>query len=136
MRAWRPLRRFLLHLRARVPQGADALGRRGEREAVKALRREGYRVLARRLSTRGGEVDVLAVDGETLVLVEVKASLSATSFPRTRVDHRKRARLREAYRALARSPSLSRMPRRLDVVTVSFEGGRARCTVLKAFARL
>ncbi len=64
---------------------ADRRGRRGERAAVALLRREGYRILATRLrpaSPRAGgvgEIDVLAVDGETLVLVEVKPCETATA---------------------------------------------------------
>ena len=94
--------RLRLRLRLRLPPAsaaarAEALGRRGERAAVRALRRLGYRVLARRLRTRGGEVDVVALDGDTLVLVEVKASQGAPAdVAASRVGAAKRARLRPA----------------------------------------
>jgi putative endonuclease len=51
-----------------------ARGRRGETLAAWLLRLTGVRVLARNVVVRGaGEVDVLARDGRTLVLVEVKS---------------------------------------------------------------
>ena len=114
---------------------ADALGRRGEREAVRRLRAEGYRVLARRLRTTGGEVDVVALDGETLVLVEVKATASGRTA-RDRVDARKRRRLAAARAALARDPRLRDRPWRLDVVEVSVRDGRATSRLLRGAATL
>lgn len=115
---------------------ADARGRRGERAAVRHLRRVGYRVLARRLRTRGGEVDVLALDGPTLVLVEVKTTLGAAAAARARVDRRKQDRQRSAYRALARHPRFAGRPYRFDVVTVVLEGRRPTCALHRGFATL
>ena len=134
--------RLRLRLRLRLPPAsaaarAEALGRRGEKAAVRALRRLGYRVLARRLRTRGGEVDVVALDGDTLVLVEVKASQGAPAdVAASRVGAEKRARLRRAYGTLAGRPGIAGRPRRLDVVTVVFDGRRPRCAVHRGFARL
>ena len=91
---WRALRALR---GAPRPRGAtsDALGRRGERAAVRALRRAGYRMLARRWKAAGGEeVDVVALDGETVVVVEVKATCAPAGHPEGRFDHRKRRRLR------------------------------------------
>jgi putative endonuclease len=116
---------------------ADAIGRRGERAAVRLLRREGYRILARRLRTRGGEIDVLALDGETLAIVEVKTSRACgAAGPSRRVDARKRRRLGTAWASLSRRPDLARRPRRLDVVAVVLEGRRARGRLYRGFAPL
>ena len=53
------------------------LGRRGERIAAARLRREGYRILARNVRNRFGEIDLVAEapDRRTVVVVEVKAGL-------------------------------------------------------------
>ena len=37
------------------------------------LRREGYQIIARNYAYKGGELDIVARDGETLVFVEVKS---------------------------------------------------------------
>ena len=132
---------------ARVPatrRGADAerRGRRGERAAVALLRRAGYRILAKRLRPGGGraggagEIDVLALDGETLVLVEVKATAGAPAAALDRVDRRKRRRLRGAWAALARAPRWAARPRRFDVVAVGLGGPRPTCVLHRGFAPL
>ncbi|MBI4601734.1 MAG: YraN family protein, partial [Planctomycetes bacterium] len=48
------------------------LGRRGERAAARHLRRQGLRILARNVREGRGEIDLVALDGATLVFVEVK----------------------------------------------------------------
>ncbi len=137
-----PFRRLLswasaARLRLRRRDSADALGRRGERAAVRALRRAGYRILARRFKARGGEeVDVVALDGATLVVVEVKATASATAAPGDRVDHRKRERLRAAAASLLRAVPGKARPVRIDVVLVRLEGRRVRTEIRPGHTRL
>lgn len=50
-----------------------ALGEYGEDLACRELERRGYAILERRYRRRGGEIDIIARDGPTLVFVEVKA---------------------------------------------------------------
>ncbi|MEO0501369.1 MAG: YraN family protein [Pseudomonadota bacterium] len=52
---------------------AERRGRRAETLAAWYLRLKGYRILGRRLRTRGGEIDIVARRGRTIVFVEVKA---------------------------------------------------------------
>ena len=47
-------------------------GSLGEELAVKALKREGYKILERNHRTRFGEIDVIAEEGGALVFIEVK----------------------------------------------------------------
>ena len=65
------LRRDFLARRAPVEDRA-ALGRWGEDLAARELRRRGYDVLERNQRVGRGEVDLVARQGETVVLVEVK----------------------------------------------------------------
>jgi len=48
-------------------------GKEGENRAVEALQAAGMSVIARNFRSRQGEIDIIALDGETLVFVEVKA---------------------------------------------------------------
>jgi len=50
-----------------------AFGKIGEDLACEELERRGYEILARRYRRRGGEIDIIARDGRTLVFVEVKS---------------------------------------------------------------
>jgi len=47
-------------------------GRAGEEAAVLFLEENGYKILEKNFRSRIGEVDIIALDGETLVFVEVK----------------------------------------------------------------
>ena len=51
----------------------QALGLEGETRACQAVETRGYRILARRWRSPAGEIDIVALRGQTLVFVEVKA---------------------------------------------------------------
>jgi putative endonuclease len=99
-------------------------GRAGEDAAAALLEAHGYRIVGRNVRLPGGEVDIIARDGDTVVFVEVKARASAAFGSAVgAVDARKRATLR----ALASDWLQIAAPRakaRFDVVT--FDGDRAR----------
>jgi putative endonuclease len=62
-----------------VSRARVALGEIGENLACDELQRRGYEILARRYRRRGGEIDIIAIDGPTLVFIEVKTR-SGTDF--------------------------------------------------------
>jgi uncharacterized protein (TIGR00252 family) len=73
------------------------LGERGERAAAKLLRRLGYQIITTRRRHRYGEVDVIAVDDQTVVFVEVKTRRSDQhGRPAEAVDATRQARLTRA----------------------------------------
>jgi len=49
------------------------LGRVGEERAARALEAAGMSIIAKNVRSRRGEVDIVALDGQTIVFVEVKA---------------------------------------------------------------
>ena len=62
---------------SRPPGRAAALGRYGEALAVRYLREQGMEVLDRNWRCEHGEVDVVALDGNCLVICEVKTRRSS-----------------------------------------------------------
>jgi putative endonuclease len=66
------------------------------------VREQGWTVLARDWRARTGQIDIVAEDGETLVVLEVKARRGiGFGLPEEAVDSRKRQKLRalmETYR--------------------------------------
>ena len=74
----------------------DSLGRYGEELAVVHLRDLGWQVLARNWRCRWGEIDVVALDGDCLVVCEVKTRRSmAAGGPLEAVTPAKLRRLRQ-----------------------------------------
>jgi putative endonuclease len=118
--------------RRRAERGrvARRTGRRGERLAARALRARGWRVLGTNVRTPRGEIDLLALDGETVVVVEVKTR-RAGSHPAIgdRVDHAKRRRLAGAWASIATRRGLAGRPWRFDVVEVDATGSKASVAV-------
>jgi putative endonuclease len=100
---------------ARLPLGA-----RGERLAARHLRRAGYRILARNLRNRFGEVDLLALDpdGRTIVIVEVKAGSDGAVEPEVHLTRDKQRRLVALAAQVARRYRLTDRPFRFDLVAV------------------
>jgi putative endonuclease len=72
-------------------------GRVAEDAAVAWLERQGYRIVERNHRNLGGELDVVAEDGDTLCFVEVKARADARFGPAiAAVGHAKRRRVARA----------------------------------------
>ncbi|HEV3087013.1 MAG TPA: YraN family protein [Candidatus Elarobacter sp.] len=99
-------------------------GRAGEEAAAALLEAHGYRIVGRNVRLPGGEVDIIARDGDTVVFVEVKARATTAYGSAVRaVDARKRATLR-AIASDWLQVAAPRAKARFDVVT--FDEGRAR----------
>ena len=95
-------------------------GRYGEALAEEHLRRAGYRILARNLHLRHSELDILALEGDTLCFVEVRLrSGHSHGDAAESVDARKRRRLILAARTLLSRGNLPRHASlRFDVVAI------------------
>ncbi len=103
-------------------------GREAEERAVHYLEAQGLTILARNFRRRAGEIDIVAQDGGTLAIVEVRArSPRACGGAAASVGHRKRQRLiRAAHLLLAAHPEWRRMPARFDVVIEEGVGAESR----------
>jgi len=99
-------------------------GRRGERQAADFLREHGYQIIETNYRWQGGEIDLIARDGNYLVFVEVKARASeAFGAPEEAITPTKRRRLiRTAKKYLLEHPTP--LDVRFDVVALC--RGRAR----------
>jgi len=116
---------------ARLPEELP-LGRRGERAAEKYLKRNGYRIVARNFRAAGAEIDLVAMDGETLVFVEVKTRRSRISgAPEEAVDERKQLRMRRAAEAFATRYRAGEKELRFDIVAVNAVGKRLGIELLR-----
>jgi len=74
-----------------------AIGNVGEDYAVKILKKNKYKIVERNFTVRGGEIDIIAKDGEYLVFVEVKMRKSTDyGRPSEFVGYMKQEHLRKA----------------------------------------
>jgi len=107
-----------------MSQARQILGKHGEDLACGELERRGYAILARRYRRRGGEIDIIARDGETMVFVEVKARDSrAFGEAAEAVTGWKRRRMLQIALDYLATHRLSGRPCRFDVVSIHFDAG-------------
>ncbi len=70
-------------------------GKLGEDLATEYLRKKGLKIIERNFRTPIGEIDIIARDGSTIVIVEVKTRSSLKyGHPLEAIDQRKQKRLR------------------------------------------
>jgi putative endonuclease len=112
-----------------------ALGDAGERLAERRLVGLGWTIIERKWRVRGGEIDLIALDGDELVFIEVK---TRRGHPRgsaeEAVDGRKAARLLalgELY--IGEHPEYAECVWRVDVVAITLDsrGGIDRYSHLR-----
>jgi putative endonuclease len=104
---------------------AQAAGRRGEDLAHRFLRRQGFVIVARnyRLAAGDGEADLIAWDGNTLVIVEVKSRESGAYGPPDRaIGEEKLRNMRRVAREYSTKTATPWEQVRFDVVAVLLTG--------------
>ena len=110
-RTWRP------------PEERSAAGRGAESAVCDHIEAQGFRVMARNFRGGDGEIDIVAMDGDTLAFVEVRFREEGRfGRPEETVTFAKRRRIASAARAyLAKIPPATWKEARFDVAAV--EGG-------------
>jgi len=110
------------------------VGQAAEEAACRHLERAGYRLVTRNFRSRMEELDIVAIDGDVLALVEVRyRSRHDFGGAAASITAGKRARLvRAAQALLQRHPELARLPARFDVVEVAGAPGVLRCRLIRA----
>ena len=98
------------------------LGDEGERIAARHLKKLGYRILARQTRNKLGEIDLIALDGDTIVFVEVKSRRDERDgSPAEAVDRRKQVKLTQLSLAWLKKKGLLGHRSRFDVVAIRWD---------------
>ena len=102
------------------------LGAKGEEFAVRYLKSQGYRILARNYRIRLGEIDIIAEQGTDLVFIEVKTR-SDTLFgsPLDSITTPKQRQLSKVALEYMSKKGCHNRPARFDVVGVQLKGVNA-----------
>src|SRR5690349_19701563 len=97
------------------------LGRRGEDAAARYLKRLGYVIVARGHRDNIGEIDLVAIDGRTVVFIEVKTRTTHDAgHPADAVDDAKQRRLTRLALSYMKRHDLLECKARFDVVAVTW----------------
>jgi len=131
--------REILSIRTNADVGAF-----GEDAAARYLESRGYRLVMRNFKVPigrnsigaqiTGEIDIIAVDDDTLCFIEVKTRSSDDFAPiLAAVDRRKQRQITRTARVYRIMMHLTEMPIRFDVVTVLIQSGRPKIEHTKGF---
>jgi putative endonuclease len=102
------------------------LGKRGEAIALRHLETKGYRILEHNWHTSGGELDLVAQDGDVIVIVEVKTrSGRSYGLPEEAMTQTKRRRLLRAAWTYLEQNQLLESTWRVDVIAIEVSRGGA-----------
>jgi putative endonuclease len=111
----------------RRPQITARLGDRGENVAATYLESQGFRILERQHRGHYGEVDLIAIDGDTIVFVEVKTrATSVAGDPTEAVDRTKQRKITRSALAYLKLKGWLERRARFDVVAILWDGGDGR----------
>lgn len=105
------------------------LGRTAEDLVAKRLASSGWELIGRNVRSRHGELDLIALDGRSLVFIEVKAGRAGSAFgperPILSVDFRKQRRIRRLATAwMSERRDLPRYDEiRFDAIGVTYDHG-------------
>ena len=96
------------------------LGKKGEEQAAAALEASGMEIIAKNFRSKYGEIDIVAMSGDTIVFVEVKTwSAFGMEDLQYGIDMRKQRKIiKTAKYFLCENRKYNRMAIRFDVIFV------------------
>ena len=97
---------------------ADRRGREGEAEAAMFLAQQGWRIIAERVKTKAGEIDLIARRPGLIAFVEVKWRARAASLADA-IDERRLARVAAAVEIVAHEYATQGEDIRIDVILLA-----------------
>jgi len=110
-----------------VQSRSKATGHEGEDEACRFIANLGYKIIKRNFTYgKVGEIDIVALDGDQLVFIEVKARTNNFSYgkPEDAVDWRKQKQLKRVAEGYYHINKLQDQSSRFDVIAVDTSGGK------------
>ena len=109
------------------------IGKRGEEEAIRFLKSQGYKILERNLRSKIGEIDIIAKTKKEIVFIEVKTRSSEEfGFPSEAVDRRKISKL-EKLALLYLQKKRIKLPFRFEILCVLKEGEEFKFDIIPFF---
>lgn len=103
-----------------------ALGKSGEKVALRYLEDKKYKIVAENFRLFRGEIDIIAYDKNTLVFVEVKTRKSADfGLPEESVTGAKQEQIKKIAQGFLTKNNLHEIECRFDVVSLTLKEGKS-----------
>lgn len=110
----------------------NELGKKGEKLAVRYLKKQGYKIIEINYKTKLGEIDIIALDRNTLVFIEVKSRISQKQgLPQEAINKRKQQQIQKVAEFYLKQKSLKHLNCRFDVISVLFFDYNPEITLIK-----
>ena len=110
----------------------QTFGQKSESNAVKHLKKQGYKILEQNYRTKLGEIDIIAKDKKTLVFVEVKArSSDRYGNPKWAITPKKKRQMSKVALYYLKITKQTNVKARFDVVTIRSLDGKPQIDVIK-----
>jgi putative endonuclease len=107
-------------------------GQKAEDLAVRHLKRQGYKIVARNYRTKAGEIDIIAREGRTLVFIEVKGRQSLRyGSAKAAVTARKQHQVAKVALWYLKATDQMGVKARFDVVAVTRKDGAAAVEIVR-----
>jgi putative endonuclease len=115
-----------------VTKERQALGKEGERLALKRLKKLGYKAVETNYRCPLGEIDIIAKDGNTLVFIEIKTRRERSiAQAKEAVNARKQRQLSKVALMYMKSRASLETKARFDVVAVHLGTGTPEIEVIR-----
>lgn len=102
-------------------------GKKNEKLATGFLKRNGFRILQKNFRAPGGEIDIIAADGNMFVFVEVKARRSDRyGHPKLAITPTKQRHLSAAAMTYLKKMGQTGSRARFDVITIQYADDRPK----------
>jgi putative endonuclease len=96
-----------------------ALGQKGEALAMEILKQSGYKIIEKNFICKIGEIDIIALDKETLAFIEVRSRKETTyGIPLETVTYPKQRKIRQVAQYYLVKNKLEDNYCRFDVVSI------------------
>lgn len=119
---------------ATKPTSASNLGRQGERLAAQFFRTQGFRVVAQPFRHPLGEIDLVVMQGKTIVFVEVKTRTTRDrGEPWEAVNTKKQRRMAKSAQAYLQKHRMNDFAARFDVIAITWRDGQTQPDPIEHF---
>ncbi len=107
-------------------------GKESESEAVRYLKKNGYKILEQNYRTKLGEIDIIAKDKGTITFIEVKSRRSGNyGNPKWAVTPKKQRKISMVALYYLKTTNQSGEKARFDVVTLTSNYDNPRIEIIK-----